>query len=280
MLPYFIRALLEKIKKNFSYLKTTRPNIVTTNKSFDKTTADISRQILLQASKYIAPILICSKAEDNTQEFHNGTIFFYDTGTKVLGITAFHVYEKYLIAKQNNALITCQINEATVNLEKFYIDGDKKIDIATFEFDKNEIQKIRKEILTGNQQSWPPDLPLKGDTVFFAGFPGYERIVEGQKINFGIYAAIHIIESINENDIICQVDKTQMVDIFGKGLPTDTYDLGGLSGAPICVVSTQPVINWRLVGIIHEANKNLQIIYARKINFISLDGRLNKNLYL
>lgn len=250
---------------------------------FDNASKEISKVLLKQVANYIAPLFFESISDQPKSKINNGTIFFCSTGTKILGVTAYHVYKEYLNAKKNKSLITSQIGNTKVeNLEKFYIDGDEKIDIATFEINVKTIKNIGKKILNGSQKTWPPEQPKIGDTVFFAGYPGQERIASAATINFGIYGAIPIIKTINNNDLVCQFEREYMIDLSGKGLPDENYKFGGLSGAPIIAIDKNEsgILTWRLAGIIHEANSEYQIICARRCDFIFPDGKLNKEMFI
>ena len=77
--------------------------------SFDNAAKKISKVLLKEVANYIALLFFELNSDQSNSKINNGTIFFCNTGTKILGVTAYHVYQEYLNAKHINSLITCQI---------------------------------------------------------------------------------------------------------------------------------------------------------------------------
>ena len=67
------------------------------------------------------------------QILHNGTICYIDTSSRRIGITANHVYKKYLADKEAHdaEAIECQFGSSTIYPERRVIDASEKWDIAT-----------------------------------------------------------------------------------------------------------------------------------------------------
>jgi len=238
-------------------------------------------QTLLQtAGSYVAPIYwIFQENRDEPKKINNGTIFFIDCGEGPIAITAGHVYSSYLYQKRQSEIITCNILNENFDLEenRIEINNDENIDIATFKITEELIRKIGKVTLT--PKVWPPIVPKKDQGIFFAGYPGQERITKQvketniTKINFGKYTMLETVTNIDEKSISCHFTEDK-VDTLGLGFPEPGYDLGGISGAPLLILYQDPVIHWSLGGVIRQAISEYEILYATRADFILLNGKL------
>ena len=56
---------------------------------------------------------------------HSGTITLVNSGSRVLAISANHVYEQYLKDNGTDPSLKCQFGNITVEPEKYVIDSDK-----------------------------------------------------------------------------------------------------------------------------------------------------------
>jgi len=238
----------------------------------------LRKEVLKTAASYVAPFFWDNNDEDGSGVLHNGSIFFLDCGEEVFAVTANHVYQGYRTRKEKHPSTTCQIMNLPYDPENRLIDYYSEYDIATFRISEEEVENIGKAILTGSQSTWPPEPPVAGKGVFFAGYPGKARLYSHpNKVDFGLYMASTIAQTVNNRHISCQFDRDNMEDTMGNGLPPQGYDLGGLSGAPlITVVETNNLWTWRLGGVIYEASPRLEIIFASRADFILSDGRLRK----
>jgi hypothetical protein len=237
------------------------------------------KELVKIATSYVAPFFWEEITDDGNKKFNNGSIFFLDCGAGTFAVTANHVYQGYLDAKAAGSNVTCQVSNAKFIPEKRLIDRDKFLDIATFKVSLEEIMRIGKLPLRGSQSSWPPLPPELGKGVFFAGFPGKERIfTKPVNLNFGIYSALCIAETVNEFNISCQFEHEFNIEIDGIGvLPSKNYDAGGISGAPLLtLVEHNKIFSWRLGGVIYEASSEFEIIFARRADYILSDGKLRK----
>lgn len=86
------------------------------------------------------------------------------------------------------------------------------------------------------------------------------------------------------------VERNNLIDVMGDGLPPENYDFRGMSGGPmIMVIETATLRSWSLAGIIYEgpnrfsdeteAIAGLEIIKARRPHFILPDGQLDIDLW-
>lgn len=180
-------------------------------------------------------------------DINNGTIFFLDTGHKQFAITAYHVYEGFLnsvkLDNETKAQITNEIFNPTINI----IDYSKELDLITFQVDKSLVKNNGKRFFKGIQSTWPPAPPEKDKGVFFAGYPGNEKILEKNKtINWGIFSGLCIVKSITDKYISVQFEEEYVLDMPDK-MPKN-YNSAGISGAPLItmVENASGIYTWRL----------------------------------
>jgi len=235
----------------------------------------LGKELSKIAASYVAPLFWEKQADSESVVLNNGSIFFLDCGEGLFAVTADHVYQAYLKQKEKSPNIVCQILNLSFKPEERRIDSDADFDIATFRISKDEVEKVGKAILMGNQSAWPPKPPQEGKGVFFAGFPGKERLQEGpRKINFGIFHGACVATSVSERQISVQVEHKDLVDT-GFGIAPENYDLGGLSGAPLLtLVEHKGVMSWRLGGVIRSAHPEWAIFKATRADCILMNGRL------
>lgn len=226
-----------------------------------------------------AIFLLISK-ENGVKKLNNGTIFFLDTGSKKIGVTAYHVYEKYKDLVTKYPATTCQISEMLFSPERCVIDFSPDLDIVTFNINEDEVKKINKRFFFGDQVSWPPLPPEQGKGMVIVGYPGDERIEEDEKkLVCGIFTGFCVAESINERNITVQFREEDSVKCPAHGRPIilPGYDLGGISGAPLItlVQGKEGIWSWRFGGVITQQN-NCGLLLAVRADYILPDGKLLK----
>lgn len=91
-------------------------------------------------------------------------------------------------------------------------------------------------------------------------------------------------------DISSLIEREHLMDVLGTGLPPEKYNFGGMSGGPmLTVVEHKGIRGWRLAGVIYDGPNpsadpaqwidGLEIIKARRADFILPDGTLDKSRY-
>ena len=230
------------------------------------------------AASYAAPVFWKERNKEGQIRLRNGTMFFLDAGEGPFAVTARHVYKEYCVAKNDFPETTCQLGSLPFDPEERLISLIEPDwhgpDIATFRIEPKEVGRLGKTVLTGSQKAWPPPPPQQGKGVFFAGFPGQERVqTAADEINFGIFHGILTATSVSDRTISCQIDLDYLVETpWGNSAPVD-YDTGGISGAPLlALVYQDAVYSWRLAGVIYTAQKDLGLMKAACADFILPGG--------
>jgi hypothetical protein len=206
---------------------------------------------------------------------NSGTAFFLNLGEGTFIVTAAHVYEGYLDAKSKNTNLRCVLGSLEIDLEarcKGYI-GSKKLDVATFHIEPNELERTNKHICYGASKR-----VTEGSGVLIGGFPGLEREkVDAQEYSFGLYAALTPVNSSSDRHFGCVLDRAGWIDTFGQGLPEIGYDMGGMSGGPAFLFqeSEGAIITWDLAGVIYSSSTELgEVVFCHHAQFIAPDGSL------
>lgn len=233
------------------------------------------------AASYVAPIFWEVDADEGGLGLRNGTMFFLDAGEGVIAVTAAHVYRGYLDAKERCPQTYCQLGNMRFDPEDRLIacqqDADREPDIATFRVSPENVGRLGKQFLTGQQKAWPPSPPEEGNGVFFAGFPGRDRHVVGtQEVSFGVFHALLVATSVSDRAILCHVDEENLIETpWNPRQAPANFDARGISGAPlITLVYDKGVWSWRLAGVIYKAPEGGGMLVAARADFIRPDGSL------
>jgi hypothetical protein len=119
----------------------------------------------------------------NRRVYNNGTLSLVDTGERIVGVTAWHVFWKYQQRLDKGRPFVCQFGAVTVRPERLLIDRSERLDLATFDL-TSIISELRD--LTAHRPSvWPPCKPVKHDLVVFGGYPGAQRRAHIDRVDLG-----------------------------------------------------------------------------------------------
>jgi hypothetical protein len=200
----------------------------------------------------------------------HGSMFFVNTGSALLAITARHVYEAYVASAANDPKVTCQINNIRFDPGERLICSGVDCDVATFALRPAELTELERITIP-----WPPVIPKVGQTVLIAGFPGFARTCPApQHVDFFNYLAITPVDSVSDRDISwAKPPSEELVDILEKGLPPDGLDLAGMSGGPVAILQENAgIVSWAISGIIYESHQTLEITKAVRADVVKPDG--------
>src|SRR5438067_581434 len=64
------------------------------------------------------------------QRIKGGTVCGVNTGKRILGITAAHVHNEYVLTKASRPKLHCQLGAMTFDPERQLVDSDDRLDIA------------------------------------------------------------------------------------------------------------------------------------------------------
>src|SRR5260221_4311043 len=245
-------------------------------------------------SSLTAPIFWLIPENDGKFQARNGSAFFLDAGQGPFGITANHVLEGWqehhvglrasqpFVGAPDRRPLTLDLNARNCVIARH-----KGLDIATFQISMEEIAAIGRTILTGFQSSWPPSPPTVDRGVYTCGFPGTGTVwLSRNELSFGAVPGSGVASSVSERDVSSLIEREQLIGVLGDGVPPENFDFRGISGGPmLAMVETDKLRSWVLAGVIYEgpnpsddpeqAIPGVEIIKARRANFILPDGRLD-----
>lgn len=240
---------------------------------------EFGKTLLQDVLNYATPLAWGIKEDSAWQIFANGTAFILDCGQGPFLVTAAHVYEGYLDAREKHPTLHCQLGMMEFRPEERLICtlGHRVLDVATFRIEPDEISTLAKRICVGPAE-WPPRNAAEHDGVFFGGFPGSERSPNGaDDFTFGFYVALTPVSSSSERHFGCAFERESWIDTLGHGIPAEDYDLGGVSGSPMFVLNESKggVFSWHIIGIVYNATNALgEIVLAHHASSIRGDGSL------
>ena len=184
---------------------------MTRDEAIDLLRGPFGKVIRDTVTSYVAPLCWEALEDDGRIVLRNGTVFFLDAGQGPFAVTASHVYQGYLEAKDKYPQAICQLwnmrFDPVARLIAHQCDPQSEPDIATFHITSDEIRRLGKVILTGQQTSWPPLPPKEGTGAFFAGFPGQDREqFVPNEVNFGVLQGFLLATSVTDRTIVYRPD--------------------------------------------------------------------------
>lgn len=245
----------------------------------------LAKALMETAAKYVMPICWITARDRKPWIIDSGSAFILDCGTGPFLVTANHVYQGFLVARQSYPDAVCILGELRFDLAGRCIASDSAYDVATFRIEADEIGKLAnyangKAILTGSQKSWPPGPPQVDRGIFFVGFPGDGREMRPYRGNSLVeidwlgYTALAVASGVSDTDITLVFDHEHDFDVGLRPTTPSDWALGGCSGAPILTfIEHNGIFSWRLGGIIYESSS--LILKASRANCLNIDGTLN-----
>jgi hypothetical protein len=235
----------------------------------------LSGELLRLAASYAQPLFWLT-GPVGTGLMRNATTFFVDAGQGVFGVTAGHVYDAYLEHKRSGGGL-CHVGMLglTFDLEARVIDRGRTIDIATYRLRPAEVGRLGTTIR--HEPNWPPERPRVERGVFYAGYPAAGRKLVGERtIEWGLYGAAGMSSAANDQSIVCQMERDNVVDVLGLPIPQVGYDVGGLSGAPLFALWESSLVFWKLAGVIYEGGGVMfEHVRAAHADRIRSDGTID-----
>jgi len=202
---------------------------------------------------------------------HNGTMSFVNTGSSVLCITADHVYEQYLIDRENYVSAKCQVGNVTVELERYLVSRDSKFDIAVF--------KLTPFLLgaTGavvhNAPRWPPADLRPSDIVIVGGYPGKKREERFTSVVHDFYSFIGRVDHSSDDHASLYLNMPESYSPQGVSIEGQP-DLGGMSGGPAFRLNSEPIETIEMVALVYQANQAYELVFARHLSRVTSTGKL------
>jgi hypothetical protein len=215
----------------------------------------------------------------------NGTLSLLELDHRHIGITCFHVLEKYRKKREQVPMLDIFLGLLELDPLSRIIDQDSSLDLVTLDLSGVDLKQVSDHPPIGSTFFCPADWPCsevkEGDFVAFGGFPGLLRVpLNFRDIEFRSFShgACRVV-SVHEDHLVCQFEREDWLcpDNLGShnALPeVGQLDLGGLSGGPVFILRQ---LHWEFVGIIYEYSTEYELLRIRPSNLISSDGRINRD---
>jgi hypothetical protein len=211
---------------------------------------------------------------DNAEIYHNGTLSVVDTGAKIIGITAWHVWDAYSIDLAARPQFVCQFGPVTVVPEDLRIADDKRLELATFDLTSIYDRLQESGFVAHRPQSWPPSRPEVSDLVIYGGFPGTERVHHLVAATFPLNSVTGIVTQVTSQNVMAEVDYKRLMDA-DAAMDIVGFDPAGSSGGPVYrVLETDNGRGIELVAIVYEQSEAFTFMLGRHVDFVTADGQL------
>ncbi len=225
------------------------------------------RQLLDAALRYAIPIVIFPRPGTGLTGF-GGTGFVLKTDSETVLVTANHVFEgfkqRYWSHPENWHWIAGKLPPFDPTERVRYTDRGK--DIVLLRLTAEEAQAVCGTLSEAiESRLWPPPLPVIGDAVIIAGYPGDLREVQPGEAKIGAGPAKFLLRVTSAygdgSQFLCKLDFS--VNYGGQPAPAD-YDLGGMSGGPIFKLQEgeSGILHLALVGVIVECSEDRVVASA------------------
>jgi hypothetical protein len=208
---------------------------------------------------------------------HNGTVCFLQTGKRLIGVTAHHVFEHYHTAKAEHPDIRCQFGGVTIEPEARLIAESTVLDLATF--DVFEVIVTAAGGFPYAAVTWPSSEVSVNDVLLYGGYPGALRGEHEATADlpFQWFAGTPI--SVTTENLKLHIDWGNFHQPL-KGQRRDNVDMGGFSGGPVFrLVPALPVERLELVAFIYEWQPALSLLFARPSHYIADNGQLKEHVH-
>jgi hypothetical protein len=242
-------------------------------------------------ASYCAPLYWAIRDQRGGFGSHNGTAFFLDVGEGLFGVTACHVIDGWVASHASEDAGPLRLagngTSVLIDIDTAAIAMDREIDIATFRVGLFDVESLGKQVLTGNQKTWPPAPPDERCGIYYAGYPGIgTRHPAPREAVFGIVRGSGIAHSVSQRDVSTQLEREYLTPAkVGEGIPPENFDFRGMSGGLMLTVLQDCLRSWSLAGVIYQgpntaadasqAIAGLEVIRARRAHFILPDGTLD-----
>lgn len=229
---------------------------------------------LWEAAKFMcAPFWWHNNDRDRPAFLHNGTICVIDTGDRVIGVTAGHVFRQLEEDRASGATLVCQLGADTLSPFSRVIDIDDMVDLATFDLPE---WKERSTTYRTSRAEWPHPRASQSDWVLYGGFPGSLRALGQVEARFVFETITGHVGDVTPTRIILHGNSSHIISST-TGRP-DHLDSSpaGMSGGPVLVVddsTAEPTL--ALVGFITEAG-SFDTLLAQHADLIQPDGTIRR----
>jgi hypothetical protein len=208
---------------------------------------------------------------------NNGTAFFLDAGKGAFGVTAAHVVAGLESDKLRHSGLICQVGHCLLDPSDRLIDRDDTLDIAVFRVSASEMREIGIDPHVA-PTPWPPPTPQEGRGGFFGGYvsPPEKRFRLQETQDWSYQYGFGPITGVFDHQLTMRFQREDWVVRPDHPPPPPGAAWGGLSGGPLFALFENPVVYWRLVGVISEfPSRDIELMVVKPARRIRQDGSVS-----
>lgn len=209
-----------------------------------------------------------SQPEDNVKG--GGTICFVRTDQRLLGITAGHIHKQCVEDLGAYPDCSCQIGGHTFDPVSKLLSLDMELDLAVYALSDIQVSAAGGDV--HHAPKWPPEIDDQ-DMVIAGGWPWHLR---REGVNQITHSFLHFgarLDLKSDRNLGVVTYTSSSIPWGSRALPAD-LNLGGLSGGPVYRLHERGVFQMTLVGVIYEYGPDLEVLYARPLTLVGVDGSL------
>lgn len=229
------------------------------------------------AMNMTAPLWWTVKNAEGPEEIRNGTICLIRAPGAVLGVTADHVFNQYLVDRQAGVVVSCQIAGATWEPRDYLVDrsAGAELDVAVFRLPEFIVWSS-PDIYPHEPLVWHPPPVLPGDVLLYGGYPQALRGEGDATVDFRFQSFATRVGDVSSSRIVLNPAPS---NLYWPGHDGEAIneDWGGQSGGPVYrVIDANPphelIDRLELVGVITD--KVFGQIVAVPITCVHHDGTI------
>jgi hypothetical protein len=190
---------------------------------------------------------------------------------KFVGVTCHHVLASYRKQREADPATIFHFGEIQINPEQYIIAENAHLDLVTFDLTSfvGTVEQMTPHKFV-DPIRWPPAALTTDDVIAFAGFPGIwrEQVSRGYLRFYSFSSGASPVETIGDQHLVTRIEAEQCVAAIRNGFVLGS--LGGLSGGPVFVWRTTPILFPELIGFAIEYQESLDLLYIRRAT--CLDG--------
>lgn len=237
-----------------------------------------NEEVATYAIRFAQPVFFGqSPAAAYSATLASGTGSLIRFGEKFIGITCYHVLHAYRARRQAEPQSVFHFGRINLDPEHYLIAENSKLDLVTLDL-TSFVGKVDEltEVSFVDPIRWPPGPVVTDDVIAFAGFPGIwrEQVSLGYLRFYTFSSGASPVSSIGDQHLVTRIEFEECVAAIRGGLVMGS--IGGLSGGPVFVWRSKPVLFAELIGFVTEYQENLDLLYVRRANCLQVDGGLSE----
>lgn len=240
-------------------------------------TSPLGRELGKFPLQFAKPVLFGEyPSRQRPSKFNNGTASLLRLNCGPIAVTCHHVIDYYRERLKSGERCLFQIAGCRFDPLDQLISESSEVDLAVLALTETQADKVLTWGSLVSQfhspASWPPQSPLEGDDVLFAGYPGkWRTTLDYDSLQFASYSGGHRVTAVGTRSFICEVDERHSITtIYLDGL-NDLTEFGGMSGGPVFVLRK---LNLEFVGIVREYSPDRYAFHFTHAGLIGSDGQI------